>query len=220
MYRTQNVNLLGENKVYKGFLNLENNLYYFTEEIVKEILDFKEVPYKFVDNKLLVNFNGIEQIISGVENQVLINRFLIYPLNDSSLQWQLLINKAIFSIENIDNTFEGYTYGETWNGWACPYFTKDESDKVLKNMVDDYGSGFHIYDNENKRFIVGLSDEVTALPEYLDKKILTLSDDEILSKYEDVEVYNEMQLNYKNEVINVYPLGSGSWIWDCDKYID
>ena len=28
--------------------------------------------------------------------------------------------------------FEGFTIGEDWNGWACPYFTFDQAQKVLK----------------------------------------------------------------------------------------
>jgi len=37
-----------------------------------------------------------------------------------------------FSIEIYGNeVFDGYTKNEDWNGWACPYFTFEESVKIV-----------------------------------------------------------------------------------------
>jgi len=42
------------------------------------------------------------------------------------------MKKAVFRIEIYgDNNFEGFTNGETWNGWACPYFTFQEAQKIV-----------------------------------------------------------------------------------------
>ena len=30
------------------------------------------------------------------------------------------------------DSFEGYTRGENWNGWSCPYFTFEQAQNVLK----------------------------------------------------------------------------------------
>jgi hypothetical protein len=39
---------------------------------------------------------------------------------------------AKFNIEIYgDQTFTGYTDDEDWNGWACPYSTFNESQKIV-----------------------------------------------------------------------------------------
>ncbi len=43
------------------------------------------------------------------------------------------MRKLTFTIESYENQFfEGYTQDEDWNGWACPYFTFEESQKVVE----------------------------------------------------------------------------------------
>lgn len=44
-----------------------------------------------------------------------------------------------------DTTFSGYTKGNTWNGWACPYFEKE----VAEQVAEHYGE-LHRYDNEGE----------------------------------------------------------------------
>lgn len=42
-----------------------------------------------------------------------------------------------FSIESKqDLVFSGFTEGENWNGWACPYFTFEESQKIVKAHIE------------------------------------------------------------------------------------
>lgn len=42
------------------------------------------------------------------------------------------MRKAEFTIETYgNNTFDGYTQDEDWNGWACPYFTLEEAQKIV-----------------------------------------------------------------------------------------
>lgn len=43
------------------------------------------------------------------------------------------MNKTTFVIDSIpDAIFTGFTDGDDWNGWACPYFEKSEAECVLK----------------------------------------------------------------------------------------
>jgi len=53
---------------------------------------------------------------------------------------QLHARKSLFCIED-GTQIEGYTDGCTWNGWAMPYFTKENAIEVLKeypgNESDD-----------------------------------------------------------------------------------
>lgn len=38
-----------------------------------------------------------------------------------------------FSIDSLgDRSFDGYTQGETWNGWACPYFTFEQAQQLVR----------------------------------------------------------------------------------------
>ena len=51
--------------------------------------------------------------------------------------------KAFFSMDSFDDTkpnIEGITYGNTWNGWACPYFTFENALLISEwvNKDQDY----------------------------------------------------------------------------------
>lgn len=53
------------------------------------------------------------------------------------------LRKAEFHIaSHPDTTFPGYTKGDTWNGWACPYFEREVAEKIA-----DHYSEMHRYDN-------------------------------------------------------------------------
>jgi hypothetical protein len=55
--------------------------------------------------------------------------------------------------------FEGYTLEETWNGFACPYFTFEEAQKV----VDAWGESGSIasYDSNSDKFNFEMQDGET-----------------------------------------------------------
>lgn len=47
--------------------------------------------------------------------------------------------------ENLD----GFTYGYTWNGWACPYFDFENAKKLI-DLFPDFGMR---YDADADKFI-------------------------------------------------------------------
>jgi hypothetical protein len=57
--------------------------------------------------------------------------------------------KGLFSMDCVEENIEGFSYGNTWNGWACPYFTK-ESGLLIAKLMPDFGM---TYDEENDRFV-------------------------------------------------------------------
>lgn len=68
------------------------------------------------------------------------------------------MRKAQFKLEFLGNsTFDGFTEDETWNGWACPYFTYEESVKILK--VQNASGGKATYEPDSDRFIFCIQDE-------------------------------------------------------------
>jgi poly-gamma-glutamate capsule biosynthesis protein CapA/YwtB (metallophosphatase superfamily) len=101
------------------------------------------------------------------------------------------LRKAKFAIDSIPNiSFEGYTNGETWNGWACPYFEKSEAEHVLQASEANHFKW--VYNTGQNTFIV-----------YSD-------DDEAVE-----EIFEAVQgfLEDGNEII-VYGIGAYSWIWE------
>jgi len=35
-------------------------------------------------------------------------------------------------------SIDGMTYGQTWNGWECPYFTPENAEKILSYFTEGY----------------------------------------------------------------------------------
>ena len=87
---------------------------------------------------------------------------------------------------NITHTFPGYTLDERWNGWACPYFTKEQAWAIVIAW-HEFGAeaGF---DTGSDEFVFGL-----------------LDDDEGES-----ERYSATLVAGKK----LFPVGNSSWIWD------
>lgn len=47
------------------------------------------------------------------------------------------MRKAFFYLDCIEGRrFEGYTLGQTWNGWACPYFTEKVGKEIIESLAD------------------------------------------------------------------------------------
>jgi hypothetical protein len=62
------------------------------------------------------------------------------------------MRKAKFSIDLIDGfTFDGYTQGEEWNGFACPYFNFEQA-VYLKDVFSKVGVNASY--NQNKDLFI------------------------------------------------------------------
>jgi hypothetical protein len=97
--------------------------------------------------------------------------------------------KSHFYIDD-SKIYEGYTAGNTWNGWACPYFTKEVALNILKAMADAGDIAEYSYD------------EVT---------------DEIKYTFANEEPESErgVMIRYGKDSLKAYGLGSFAWVW-CD----
>ena len=92
-----------------------------------------------------------------------------------------------FTIDTLgDRVFEGYTNGEDWNGWACPYFTFEQAQAIV-GAYHDHGWPAH-YDQANDQFVFSMSHAGAA---------------------ED-EVYSPIEEGGQK----LYPIGTASWIWE------
>ena len=97
----------------------------------------------------------------------------------------IIMREAKFSIDTLgDKVFEGFTNGEEWNGWACPYFTFEQAQRVVKAQTE---MGLKAWYNTNAdafSFEVDASDEIDSFPAQ-----------EIEGK-------------------KLYPVGTSCWIWE------
>jgi hypothetical protein len=62
-----------------------------------------------------------------------------------------------------DQTFDGFTNGDTWNGWARPYFTFDQAERIIEAHAAQGNKA--AYDASEDAFSFEFSaDEVDSFP--------------------------------------------------------
>jgi hypothetical protein len=107
------------------------------------------------------------------------------------------LQPARFSIDTLgeDVLFDGFTADETWNGWACPYFTFEQAQKVVnafnvsQHFVNDRVSAHYDAERDAFCFLLETSGESDDFPA--------------------VSIDGQ----------KFYPIGAGCWIWErSDKW--
>lgn len=93
--------------------------------------------------------------------------------------------KSKFQIEE-GPIYEGYTKGNHWNGWACPYFTKEVADQIAREVNADAPDCTMCYDKANDAF---------AYKGYMEEEVVIFKGEDIQGKH-------------------LYSIGAYSWIWD------
>lgn len=97
----------------------------------------------------------------------------------------MAMRKTLFTIDGFDAVWEGYTDGKHWNGWACPYFTKEVADDIMRiNNADNNGT------------------EMYYVPT-TDTYVRTWDDG-------NDEEFDGIDING----MHLYPIGNMCWIWD------
>ena len=100
------------------------------------------------------------------------------------------VYKARFQIDD-SASFEGYTRGDLWNGFACPRFTKEEGLKIVQHFnTEDYPARFN---EEKDQFEFTMDD-------YKDEGSL--------------DVTTPVNIEFEGNELKVYPIGAWGWIWD------
>jgi hypothetical protein len=98
------------------------------------------------------------------------------------------LRPATFSLEPLgDRTFDGYTTGDTWNGWACPRFTFVQAQRLVKAYEENGLKAW--YDEVADAF----SFEVKAG-----------------NDLKEVDTFPVEELDGKQ----FYPVGAFCWIWE------
>lgn len=104
--------------------------------------------------------------------------------------------KSTFAIDD-NPSFPGYTYGAHWNGWACPYFTKETAIEIMQFYYPTLPAShkeeqFWGYNPKEDYFIGGNID------------------------HDDVMAWEGTDIEIDGETIRVYPIGAWAWIWSDD----
>jgi hypothetical protein len=95
--------------------------------------------------------------------------------------------KATFILDAFEGEeFEGYTQGETWNGFACPYFPFERAQRLMAVLSAEGQVAF--YDEEADQFVYSEEDE----------------DEEDANRYSALEVEG---------IGKLYSVGTRVWTW-------
>lgn len=95
-----------------------------------------------------------------------------------------IYRRACFEIEGCDACFDGWSDGTVWNGWARPWFDFQTAQTVLAALAPGWR-----YDEQGDAFITPNDDGGESWPAV------------------SVELPD-------GGAAKLYPIGSGSWIWD------
>ena len=98
------------------------------------------------------------------------------------------MRRTVFTIDASEKYYEGYTDNRLWNGWECPWFTKEVADTIMSDLNQD---GIRtVYDITKDTYII---------------------DDQ----YNDtVDTYEGRDVETFNGIKHLYPIGAWCWIWD------
>ena len=92
--------------------------------------------------------------------------------------------------------YVGWTSGDTWNGWECPYFEKDVADKILVDMNALSGIDWGMYDAESDSYKFAYDGEAVA------------------GQTEDnIETFEPQFIETPEGKKKVWSIGGWSWVW-------
>jgi len=98
--------------------------------------------------------------------------------------------RADFAIEALENvSFQGFTRGESWNGWACPYFSHDTARAVL--AASEQNGYSWCYDGDADAFFVRHADDPEGF----------------------AEKFSALKAAIDGQDTALYAIGAYSWAW-------
>lgn len=107
------------------------------------------------------------------------------------MQRERIFYQADFCMDLSEKSFTGYTDGDTWNGFACPYFSYMEAVRLLEEFGNKWS-----YDEIKDAFIVWV--------------VGATANDE-------PEVFESVTIQVNDKDVKTYAIGAYSWVWDtCD----
>ena len=99
------------------------------------------------------------------------------------------MKQLVFTIGEEPQAYIGYTSGRLWNGWATPYFEKEEATRVMRDFNKD-AETLMCYDEEADTFRIAET-ECT-----------------------DEEVWVGKDYQTDDGIKHLYGIGAYSWVWE------
>lgn len=88
-----------------------------------------------------------------------------------------------------------YCTNDSWNGWAMPYFTREQGMEYLAwQQRRPWNTKPGRYDEEQDAFVTFIDPDADS---------------------PDGEVWHAEQITVNGETLTVYGIGNGSWIWEA-----
>jgi hypothetical protein len=94
-----------------------------------------------------------------------------------------------FDIDGMFGGLPGYSFGQRWNGWACPYFPRESCDR----MVAVFGDGAR-HDEETDAYLI--------------------PDDDGSGSHTGFQTCPAQHITVGGKHIKVWAVGNGSWTWE------
>lgn len=101
------------------------------------------------------------------------------------------MRRSVFTIGDFADAYIGYTSGYLWNGWATPYFEKDEAERVV--------AGYN---------------ELALFPMYYDADSDSYKTDDVDGF--DGDCWQGEDIQTEDGTKHLYGIGAYSWVWDDD----
>lgn len=109
------------------------------------------------------------------------------------------MHESAFEINDNIAIYDGYTDGTHWNGWACPWFTKETALEIADahnalmnefNALLPNNKAYAIYNKTEDTFIFYGYDEA------------------------ETEEFKGEDFTINGKTLHLYPIGNNCWIWD------
>jgi len=139
---------------------------------------------------------SLDELYRKVAGQLADMEYLVLPDDTNSAAEPQNARLTYFGIDGVyDSQFEGYTLGETWNGWDMPYFTKKQALEVAAAFVEqtEYDNVYH--DPNSDTFV-------------------------FYTKGLENEEFGSTVIYIDGELTTVYPIGGGGWVWKEEEKED
>jgi hypothetical protein len=94
-----------------------------------------------------------------------------------------------FDIDGMFGGLSGYSSGQRWNGWACPYFPREACGRIVAVI----GNGAH-HDEETDAYLI--------------------PDDDVSGTHTGFHTIPAQHITVAGKNIQVWAIGSGSWTWE------
>lgn len=98
------------------------------------------------------------------------------------------MRKTRFVIDTNEKTYEGYTDGTLWNGWECPWFTKEVAEEMIRDFIKEGGKAE--YNSETDSYVFQAEE------------------------WDQADIFDGADVETEDGIQHLYPIGAWCWIWD------